>query len=381
MGKQRKSYHVRRAGRYINGDEEDYQESAKEKMVRLMREVEELKVELAEQRDQPHRIENDAKAVDSDEDTKAITDLTNILRDLQTQTIRSSNANKTRPISAATPATRDIPKTSEASPSEHIASTSAHATAQSTEAIEAHTSRVLSHATALEARLAALETLIGSSPTEALSIQAKTATTKPALTQLDLLESQLSVVTSTSSFSLESMSSQIQHLLNETSRLTTARQEATTALQKLQTQRSMGVPKGIGHASLAAGNISFTPLQPESSTVSPMQSVLQDPEHLARVQKLYDVLPTIEATLPLVPAVVERLRTLRAVHSDAASARQDLKELERRQGEVSLELGKWREGVERLEAAMAEGRVGDKQNREEVEKWVKELEARLTRLG
>jgi len=382
IGRQRKSYHVRRAGSGRD-DENGSEESSKERIARLVREVEELKAVLAEEKDVGEdEQKNDMTVASSDDDIKLITELSKVLRDLQSQKPIPSGASKSNLIETITPATENGLKASDAVSSQSGSMTQPPPSAPSTEAVQAHTLRILSQATALEARLAALESLIGSPPT-----QAATTSSKPVLTQLTLLEAQVSSINSTSPSSLEAMSSQIQHLLHETSRLTTARQDATTALQKLQTQRSMGVPKGLDPASMAAGGVTSyrstagTPLLPESSTSTSPQPVLEDPDHLARVQKLYEVLSTIEATLPLVPAVVERLRTLQALHSDAARARQDLKDLERRQGEIGVELRKWRQGLEKLEVVIGEGRQGDEENREEIEKWVKELEEKLVQSG
>lgn len=368
VGRQRKSYHVRRTGR---GRDDENEETSKERMARLIREVEELKVELAEENEQP----KDEHATSSDGDIKVVTELSRVLHDLQSQKLVPRNASGSSSIEIAP--TQSISKASDSASPQSASTTQTSPSTQSTEAIEAHTSRILSHATALEARLATLESLIGPPPTQS---SAAATSSKPVLTQLTQLENQLSSINSTSPASLEVMSSQIQQLLNDMTRLITARQDATTALQKLQTQRSMGVPKGFNPAGGATSYRSTTgaPLPTEPSTPQPL---LEDPDHLARVQKLYETLPTIEATLPFVPAVVERLRTLKAVHSDAASARQDLKELERRQGEIGVELGKWREGLERLETVVSEGKQGELENRDEMEKWVKELEERLVRLG
>lgn len=340
-------------------------------MARLIREVEELKVELAEENEQ----KKDEQAASSDGDIKVITELSKVLHDLQSQHLVPS-ASSSSSIETATLAAKNVTKASDSASQSAFVTQPAPST-QSTEAIEAHTSRVLAHATALEARLAALESIIGPPSTQPSTT---TTSSKPVLTQLTQLENQLSSINSTSPSSLEAMSSQIQQLLNDTSRLTVARQDATIALQKLQTQRSMGVPKGFNPAGGATNYRSTTgiALPPEPSTLQPP---LEDPDHLARVQKLYETLPTIEATLPFIPAVVERLRTLKAVHGDAASARQDLKEVERRQGEIGVELGKWREGLEKLEAVVKERKQGEQDNREEMEKWVKELEERLVRLG
>ena len=78
--------------------------------------------------------------------------------------------------------------------------------------------------------------------------------------------------------------------------------------------------------------------------------------------------------------MLDRLRSLRSLHADAATASQTLARLEARQEETKQELQGWREGLEKVETAMKQGEKTVKGNTESVETWVKELEERIRKL-
>lgn len=97
-------------------------------------------------------------------------------------------------------------------------------------------------------------------------------------------------------------------------------------------------------------------------------------EREAKVNALYGALPTIENLSPLLPAVLDRLRSLRAIHADAGRAVESLAKVERRQEEMGGEIARWREALEKVEGVVKESEGTVKKNMEVVEKWVRVLE-------
>lgn len=75
--------------------------------------------------------------------------------------------------------------------------------------------------------------------------------------------------------------------------------------------------------------------------------------------------------------MLERLRSLRNVHADAAGARERLDEVERNGREMEVEVGKWREALRVVEGRTREVEETVGENVGVVERWVGELEARV----
>ena len=104
-------------------------------------------------------------------------------------------------------------------------------------------------------------------------------------------------------------------------------------------------------------------------------------DQAAKINALYGTLPTIEALAPLLQPLLDRLRSLRIMHADAAAASETLDRIERQQVETAAELKQWREGLGKIEAAMGEGREAMEGNMGVMEGWVKDLEARMEKLS
>ena len=79
--------------------------------------------------------------------------------------------------------------------------------------------------------------------------------------------------------------------------------------------------------------------------------------------------------------MLDRLRSLRLIHADAAGASQSLAAVEKKQAEMGEEIRSWREGLRKVEEVMRGGEERMKGNARVVEKWVKELEGRVRALG
>jgi len=160
------------------------------------------------------------------------------------------------------------------------------------------------------------------------------------------------------------MKAQIDALSTSTAHLAEARSAATAAQAAFLAAKSNRAPD-------------LDAVLQEARTAN---SIVNDPVLVAQVEALYDALPTIEALAPLLPAVLERLRSLRGLHTDAAAVCENLAELEKRQAGLGGEIMKWREGLESVEGALSKGENTANGNREVIEEWVKELESRVEKM-
>ncbi|KPM39947.1 hypothetical protein AK830_g6611 [Neonectria ditissima] len=103
----------------------------------------------------------------------------------------------------------------------------------------------------------------------------------------------------------------------------------------------------------------------------------EESEQEAKINALYGILPTIENLTPILPPLLDRLRSLRVIHADAATASETLSRIETRQAEMTTELKQWNEGLEKIEAAMKASGDAVENNKTVMEGWVKELEERI----
>ncbi|EQL00716.1 Dynamitin subunit 2 [Ophiocordyceps sinensis CO18] len=83
----------------------------------------------------------------------------------------------------------------------------------------------------------------------------------------------------------------------------------------------------------------------------------------------------------MLPPLLDRLRSLRAIHADAATASQTLERIEAQQADMTGELKQWRDGLEKMEGAMRNGDAAVKDNVKVMEGWVKDLEERMAKLA
>jgi nuclear migration protein JNM1 len=162
------------------------------------------------------------------------------------------------------------------------------------------------------------------------------------------------------------MSRRVRQLTQDAEKLKEARTAAKAAQEALRSSENDAPPTS-------------TPSS-RSQNIAQSSASVDDEDQAAKINALYGTLPTIEKLAPLLPPVLDRLRSLRTIHADAAGASEALKEVERQQQEMAAEIRKWREGLDKVEAVMkaSEGRIGG--NMKVVEGWVKELEARMAKL-
>ncbi|KAJ5082735.1 hypothetical protein N7532_011778 [Penicillium argentinense] len=362
------------------------EESVERRLARLRREVEDLKVEMANQSAAEGKevTESDAGQTAQKPVDKELGDgVAELSRALDNLHASSRNAQGT-PYSAAAilsqkigsgagPAAPGTNSQKQQTPTEGSTYTAPAVPAQAATS----SAGILSHAAIFEGRLALLESSMGisSSSNPFVGDGINEPALQPVLPALDQLTSRLAALTGLlvggspasggaalpglTTPHLEALSTRVRKLTTDAEALASARKRAADAAKASQGARASGSEDGV-------------PTQDGSDLV--------DNEQTAKIQALYATLPTIQSLHPLLPSVLERLRSLRACHAGAAHAADSLNELEKRQAEMTSEIEQWREGLAAVEEKMNQGEAALRSNVETVEPWVRELESRMARL-
>lgn len=171
---------------------------------------------------------------------------------------------------------------------------------------------------------------------------------------LDGLDQRVSTINLTET-SLDKISKQIRQMTRDSEKLAEARKAAAAANQS-STEQSRATAK---------------------KAMSANDEGKEDLDHTSKINALYGTLSTIESLSPLLPSVLDRLRSLRAIHADAALASESLAKVESRQAAMAEELTEWKDGLGKVELAMQTGERSMKENVEAIDGWVKDLEKRL----
>ncbi|KAF3308460.1 hypothetical protein TWF173_001215 [Orbilia oligospora] len=208
-----------------------------------------------------------------------------------------------------------------------------------------------------DSRITLLERLLGISSAQSL---ASIPTNFAIISSLETLTQQLTVLTNTSASSLDSAARRVKSLASDAEKLTEARKAAKAALES---RRAAGEEEAAIAGTLPEG-----------------PSYLSDAENEAKINALYGTLETIDRLSPLLPAVLDRLRSLRSVHGEAARSMQTLEMVEKRQEEMQIEITKWKEALEKVEAAVGENEKTVGGNMQQVEQWVRVLEEKVRQM-
>lgn len=168
---------------------------------------------------------------------------------------------------------------------------------------------------------------------------------KPIIPSLDALDRQIQIISNAPN-SLDSVHSKTRQLIKDA--------------EKLQRLRTANEEDAANSPALTNGH-----------------SAVESPEQLSKINALYGALSTIDSLSPTLPMVLERLRTLRALHTSAAIAGAALDDVEKRQAEQAAEIEQWKQALQTAESHVKDGQSSLKENVGEVDKWVKDLESRL----
>ncbi|KAI5247245.1 hypothetical protein E4T43_02130 [Aureobasidium subglaciale] len=297
-------------------DSEDENESLQRKLARLDREVQEVQNELDKRKSES----GEPQTHPEDEDMAAkLANLSTALHGMRQSQSAQSRLN--RQLTTSTTAKAEavtIPETTR--------------TEEATK--ETADTQALNKVADFDARLALLERQLGITSLDTPEASTTTSTFTPIIPTISLLDRQLALLTSSSSQS---------HI--------------DTLNQKLQQQQ-----------------------QANPTTTSDGLQEAHSPEDMAKLRALYALLPTLTSLSPTLSPLLTRLRSLRTLHANAVTASQTLDDVERRQDEADKEIREWRDGLKKVEEAVARAESGMLENSAAVEVWVKELEERVQTL-
>ena len=335
----------------VSSDEEA--ESLERKLARLQKEIAEVKGEFEQRR----ANKEDGATQESHREVESLNTLSQILETVDPPNTDSSAGAASR-LSKRLMAANEPSRTSVNSvdglgsqPALQAADTSTYTVTYESAYQEEH---ALSKIPDSDSRLALIETALG---LDAVPLPTQDRSHwKAVLPTLNTLDKQLGTLSNSTDTSLDKASRGVKQLVQDTEKLEQARKAAK-----------------IAQDALSPSSEDFSSLNGPTKGAG----VLDDPEQRSKINALYGTLSTIESLAPLLPSVLDRLRSLRSFHADAATASLTLSKLETRQEDMKQELQGWREGLKKVESTMGQGELTVKENTETVEGWVKELEERM----
>ena len=345
-------------GLEVSSDEED--ESLERKLARLRREVAEVKDEFQRREKKPQ----DVTATEKDNETGSLDALSQVLESVGPTTADGENGAANRLTRKLTSALKPNGVETNKLPAASAQQDGANSTYTVTYAPKYQEEHALSKVSDFESRLTLIEAALGIDAIP-LPTQDRSAA-KAVIPTLDMLDKQFNTLTTSTDSSLDVIRRRVQQLTHDTEKLEQSRKSAKAAYEALRQETLSPTGKGV-----------------RSPTVNAVARLpeIEDPEVTSKINALYGTLNTIESLAPLLPSVLDRLRSLRTLHADAATASQTLSKVESRQEAMKDELEGWRQGLEKVEKAIEQGEHTMKANTEMVEGWVKELEERISKLN
>lgn len=327
-------------------DDEDG-ESLERKMARLRREIEEVKAEVGRRKQEREERGDavDSVAVDGRDDAAALSKMLEGMSETSTSIGPSAGERLAKDLATSLQVTKPISTSiaDSTTPTGSATYTVAYAPTY-------HQSHALAKAADFDSRLTLLEKALGITSTTLHTLD-PTSISRPILPTLDNLHRQVLVLSESSTSSLDTITRRVRILTTEAEKLDEARKSAKAS-----------------QAAVAA------------SASDDIDIVGMDSEQVAKVNALYGTLATIDNLAPLLPSVLDRLRSLRAIHADAATVSESLQRVEKRQEDMAADIKQWREGLEKVEEAMKQGEASMGSNIKVVEGWVKDLEERMSKM-
>ncbi|KAF2013316.1 hypothetical protein BU24DRAFT_424328 [Aaosphaeria arxii CBS 175.79] len=342
---QRRSYRTstrgaRRRGEILGEDSDDEKESFSRKLLRLKRELHELEEEYED------RVQSGDKTQVEEKDPKEIMELISEKVDY-IYAMRKGGVRGAEPILE-----RTIEKYNKYPPFEP--------SQRLTKAIEnqpplpgsqvqrSQLEFVLNQAADFDTRLSKLEASLGLDG-NSMPDTGENAPF-PLYTTLEKLEQTVTAISDASTTNLEIAAQNVRKLITEADTLKQSKQDS------LQYEGAASPPPN------------GKPIDAKSRA---------DTDQDAKINALYGTLPSIDKLSPMLPIVLERLRTLRLVHTAAWQADEVLTELENRQSKQEDEIQKWATSLENVEKDVKECEQSLQQNMRTVGDWVKKLEERM----
>lgn len=151
-------------------------------------------------------------------------------------------------------------------------------------------------------------------------------------------------------------------------------------------EQTIGLVNNASQSNLEAAGAQIKKMVTEAEQLKELRSEASGDEESpnlqqeAKINALYGTLPSIDKLSPVLPMMLERLRTLRLVHTSAWAADDVLTELENRQSQQEAEIKKWAQSIQEVEADVKKCEAAMQSNMHTVGDWVKKLEERVAKL-
>ena len=339
-------------GAETSSDEDE--NSLEKKLARLRREVAEIKAAFERKKTKEKSATQPTTAADG----KSLEDVEQTLNSMDSQGSRTENGAASRLVKSLSDATK-----------QHSVSTEGPGHESQPDSLYTFNyipnygkEHAIAKVAEFDARLSLLESALGIDKI-ALPTQPEPQA-KAVLPTLANIDRQISMVSNSTDSTMDATNRRIRQLTQNAQRLTEARKSAKAAQEALSNSRSIPGPPIGSHEGVDG-----------SSTPN-----LEDDEQISKVNALYGTLPTIEALSPMLPSLLDRLRSLRSVHAEAAMASKNLAQIESRQEAMAADILNWRTGLEKVERIFAEGQRTTGENMLAMEGWVKELEERMVKI-
>jgi nuclear migration protein JNM1 len=331
----------RRRGEVLGDDSDDEQESFSRKLMRVKREAEELEAEFQQ------RLETGDKSKIEERDPKDVMEYIS-------NTVDAVYAARRGGVRGAEALLQRSMHKFENYPDFDPSSLLSKAIERQPPIPGSHIQRsqldyVLDSAAEIDTRLTTLEDALGLNGSTMPDISNKS--TLPVFATLEKMEQTVDTLANASSGSLDSATQHVRKLIQDAEQLKELRQEA------LRQELTHGKPATT--------------------------STIPDPEETERQSKinaLYGTLPTINKLSPMLPIILDRIRTLRLVHTTAFQADEILTELEKRQAKQEDEIEKWRISLDNVLTDVKNDETNLAHNMKVVGDWVKNLEERIEKL-
>lgn len=334
---QRRSYRTstrgqRRRGDVLGDDSDEEKESFSRKLMRVKHELQELEVEYQK------RVESGDKSKIEEQDPKEvmefISDKVDYIYTMRRGGVRGAESQLDRTIDKF----NNYPPFA---PSGRITKAIANQPPLPGSQVQrGQLDYVLNQAADFDSRLTQLEKSLGLSGSTMPDLGDKAPF--PIFTTLERIEQTVGLMGDASNANLDAASTQVRKMITEAEQLKELRQEASRS----------------GENNKSSAN----------------------PEQEAKVNALYGTLPSIDKLSPILPLVLERLRTLRLVHTSAWQADEVLTELEHRQSKQEAEIKKWEKSLGELEEDIKGCETAMQGNMKVVGDWVKKIEEKVGQL-
>jgi nuclear migration protein JNM1 len=334
----------RRPGHYDDAEEygdfsDEEEETLDRKLARLRQEVEQIKASLEEDRDADS--DGGRTPVASGDALGNVEKLSEAL-----DSIYTSRRGGTKGAEADLSQALKVFSDSEKEPTTHQPGATTIQPPQSQSSNHMQALQILARAAEFDSRLILLETSLGVTAANMPDIGDDAA--KPILPMIQNLEQVIGTAFAQPS-QLEAAQAKTRQLLKDAERLSRVQAESRDA-------RSDPTPPINGHNEVSIDSV----------------------DQQSKVNALYGLLPSIDSLSPTVPLLLDRLRTLRLLHTSAATSSATLSDIEQQQQEQEEEIKQWKEALDQVEKNLKEGQSTLSENMQKMGDMVKNLEGRIS---